>query len=62
MSFDLNDGVDYGRVAYTRRPNGEPIFDEPEIFTVEVRPDALMPGYTLLQTYLDTTQDVDDAL
>jgi hypothetical protein len=62
MSFDLDDGVDYGRVAYARRPNGEPVFEEPEMFTIEVRPQALMPGYTLLQTYLGTTADVDDAL
>ncbi|MEV5896685.1 hypothetical protein [Nonomuraea fuscirosea] len=47
MSFDLNDGVDYGRVPYIRRPNGEPIFDEPEMFTIGVRPAAEMPGSKL---------------
>ncbi|MEU6788574.1 hypothetical protein ABZ912_56115 [Nonomuraea angiospora] len=49
MSFDQGDGVDYGRVPYARRPNGEPVFDEPEMFTVGVRPAERMPGYTLLQ-------------
>ncbi|MFI6326509.1 hypothetical protein ACIBG8_53935 [Nonomuraea sp. NPDC050556] len=50
MSFDREGGVDYGRVPYTRRPNGEPIFDDPEIITVGVRPDASMPGVTLLRS------------
>jgi hypothetical protein len=51
MSFDDGDGVDYGRVFYTRRPHGEPVFDEPEIFTAsaQVRPSPSMPGYTLLR-------------
>ncbi|MEQ4720911.1 hypothetical protein [Nonomuraea sp. B19D2] len=49
MSFDQSNGVDYGRVPYTRRPNGEPVFDDPEMFTVAVRPAEHMPGYTLLQ-------------
>ncbi|MGW3347874.1 hypothetical protein ACWDA3_31655 [Nonomuraea rubra] len=49
MSFDPSDGVDYGRVPYTRRPSGEPVFDEPEMFTVGVRPAEHMPGYTLLE-------------
>lgn len=49
MSFDRHDGVDYGRVPYTRRPSGEPIFDEPEMVTVGVRPDVSMPGFRLLE-------------
>ncbi|MCA2229421.1 hypothetical protein [Nonomuraea aurantiaca] len=54
MSFDQSDGVEYGRVPYTRRPSGEPVFDEPEMFTVGVRPAEHMPGYTLLQAlFLD---------
>ncbi|GAA2653554.1 hypothetical protein [Nonomuraea recticatena] len=52
MSFDRDDGVDYGRVAYARRPSGEPIFEEPEIFEVGIRPRAEAPGYTLLQASL----------
>ncbi|MBN6050780.1 hypothetical protein JYK22_02445, partial [Nonomuraea sp. RK-328] len=55
MSFDRTHGVDYGRVPYVRRPSGEPIFDEPEVFTVGVRPAESMPGYVLLRTLLDRT-------
>ncbi|MEQ4721822.1 hypothetical protein [Nonomuraea sp. B19D2] len=46
MSFDRSNGVDYRRVPYTRRPNGEPVFDDPEMFTVAVRPAEHMPGYS----------------
>lgn len=52
MSFDREDGVDYGRVAYARRPNGEPVFEDPEIFDVGIRPRPEAPGYTLLQAFL----------
>lgn len=53
MSFDLEDGVDYGRVPYTRRPSGEPVFDEPEIITVGIRPSDHMPGFTILRRLHD---------
>jgi hypothetical protein len=52
MSCDRGEGVDYGRVAYARRPSGEPVFEEPEVFTVGVRPQESMPGFALLQAYL----------
>lgn len=52
MSFDQSDGVDYGRVPYTRRPSGEPIFSNPEIITIGVIPDTSTPGHTLLNLYL----------
>ncbi|WP_433498813.1 hypothetical protein ACQP1K_00125 [Sphaerimonospora sp. CA-214678] len=52
MSCDRDDGVDYGRVPYARRPSGEPVFDDPEVFTVGVLPHEAMPGFTLLQAYL----------
>lgn len=52
MSCDRDDGVDYGRVPYARRPSGEPVFDDPEVFTVGVLPYEAMPGFTLLQAYL----------
>ncbi|MCT9929818.1 hypothetical protein N5079_06245 [Planotetraspora sp. A-T 1434] len=52
MSFDRDDGVDYGRVAYARRPSGEPVFEEPEIFDVGIRPKSEMPGFLLLQRCL----------
>ncbi|KAB8185221.1 hypothetical protein FH608_047925 [Nonomuraea phyllanthi] len=52
MSFNERDGVDYGRVPYARRPSGEPVFDDPEMFAVGVRPAQAMPGHTLLQELL----------
>ncbi|MFF4989701.1 hypothetical protein ACFY19_21090 [Streptosporangium saharense] len=52
MSFDQAEGVDYGRVLYTRRPNGEPIFAEPELFTVGVQPTPKTPGFVLLTSFL----------
>ncbi|MEV0220687.1 hypothetical protein [Streptomyces sp. NPDC050704] len=54
MSYDAHDGVDYGFVPYVRRPNGEPIFAEPEVFTTAVRPREQAPGWTLLRAL---TQD-----
>ncbi|MEO3852575.1 hypothetical protein ABGB09_33990 [Streptomyces sp. B8F3] len=52
-AFDFADGVDYGLVPYTRRPNGEPVFDEPEIFTVEVSPGERAPGQRLLHILME---------
>lgn len=49
VSFDEADGVDYGRVPYTRRPDGEPVFGDPQMFTVGVQPEEGMPGYGLLR-------------
>ncbi|GLX04600.1 hypothetical protein Misp03_15270 [Microbispora sp. NBRC 16548] len=43
MSFDRGDGIDYGRVAYARRPSGEPVFEEPEIFEIGIRPRTDVP-------------------
>ncbi|WP_327049083.1 hypothetical protein OG320_15065 [Microbispora sp. NBC_01189] len=40
-------------MAYARRPSGEPVFEEPEMFEVGVRPRAIMPGFTLLRELLD---------
>ncbi|MEO3810736.1 hypothetical protein ABGB17_17180 [Sphaerisporangium sp. B11E5] len=57
MSCDRSEGVDYGRVAYARRPSGEPVFEEPEVFTVGVRPYESMPGFTMLQAYLADEPD-----
>ncbi|MCG5215477.1 hypothetical protein [Streptosporangium sp. KLBMP 9127] len=59
MSFDQEAGVDYGRVAYARRPSGEPIFEEPEIFQIGIRPTEASPGYTLLQAFLH--EDIESA-
>lgn len=52
MSCDREGGVDYGRVPYARRPSGEPVFDDPEVFTIAVRAAEHMPGYTLLQAFV----------
>jgi hypothetical protein len=49
MSYDAQDGVDYGFVPYVRRPNGEPIFADPEVFTAAVCPREQAPGWTLLR-------------
>ncbi|MEV0619510.1 hypothetical protein AB0I81_39755 [Nonomuraea sp. NPDC050404] len=52
MSADQEDGVDYGRVVYVRRPSGEPVFEEPEIFEIGIMPEEAMPGFVLLQRSL----------
>jgi hypothetical protein len=49
-AYDETDGVDYGCVPYSRRPNGEPIFGEPEMLTVRIYPGDDMPGNLLLRT------------
>ncbi|MFD5321138.1 hypothetical protein [Streptomyces sp. NPDC127098] len=59
-AFDADDGVDYGFVPYTRRPNGSPVFDEPKIFTEPVHPHAQMPGITLLRGLNDGTDPTAD--
>jgi hypothetical protein len=53
MAFDQADGIDYGRVPYARRPSGEPVFGEPEVFTVPLIPGERMPGHTLLRSLMD---------
>jgi hypothetical protein len=56
MAFDQADGVDYGRVPYARRPNGKPVFGEPEMFTAPVFAGELMPGNTLLRSLMDNDE------
>jgi hypothetical protein len=53
MSYDTGAGIDYGHTPYVRRPNGTPVFDDPEIFTAPVRPYEIYPGRHLLRTLLD---------
>jgi hypothetical protein len=53
MAYDEADGVDYGRVPYTRRPNGDSVFGEPEVLTVNVYPGEAMPGHLLLRALND---------
>jgi hypothetical protein len=31
-AYDAGDGIDYGWAPYTRRPGGQPVFDEPVTF------------------------------
>jgi hypothetical protein len=52
MSYDAHGGVDYGLVPYVRRPNGEPIFADAEVFTAPVRPRDQAPGWTLLRALM----------
>jgi hypothetical protein len=52
MAFDFADGIDYGRVLFTRRPGGEPVFADPEVIARPARPAAGMPGYTMLRVML----------
>jgi hypothetical protein len=59
MAFDLEDGIDYGRVLFTRRPSGEPIFADPEVIAHPARPASGMPGYTMLQATLRDNADPD---
>lgn len=51
-AFDSADGIDYGRVLFTRRPDGEPVFGEPEVIISPARPADTMPGYTMLRILL----------
>ncbi|MEU6355689.1 hypothetical protein ABZ896_41295 [Streptomyces sp. NPDC047072] len=55
MTFDADDGVDYGYLPYARRPSGEPVFDQHEVITVPVQPYDDYPGRHLLR-YLTRDQ------
>jgi hypothetical protein len=57
MAFDEAEGIDYGRVPYVRRPNGNPIFDEPEMFMVDIQPTDHTPGFALLHAFLSADSD-----
>lgn len=57
MSYDAHDGVDYGFVPYVRRPSGEPIFSDPEVFTALVRPRERAPGWNLLRALMQEGVD-----
>lgn len=51
-AFDRDDGIDYGIVAYTRRPDGRPVYHDPEIFTAPLTSTAVAPGSTLRRAVL----------
>ncbi|ABW12491.1 hypothetical protein Franean1_3079 [Parafrankia sp. EAN1pec] len=48
-AYDADDGVDYGWAPYTRRPAGQPIFDEPSTFHLPALPTDGFPGVHLLR-------------
>jgi len=48
MAVDLSEGVDYGRVPFTRHPRRAPAFGDIEVITVHASPAPGMPGYTML--------------
>jgi hypothetical protein len=59
-AFDLADGVDYGRVPFTRQPRGVPVFGDIEIIAVQASPSESMPGYTMLRHYTRADAGQDD--
>ncbi|MBL7487787.1 hypothetical protein I6A60_35950 [Frankia sp. AgB1.9] len=52
-AHDTTDGADYGFAPYTRRPNGRPVFGEPELFDIPITATERMPGRRLLHLLLD---------
>jgi hypothetical protein len=60
MAVDLSEGVDYGRVPFTRRPRGEPVFGNIEVITVQASPAPGMPGYTMLHLTAGDEPDLGD--
>lgn len=59
MSYDADDGVDYGYLPYARRPGGEPVFDDHTVFTVPVQPYGEFPGRHLLRALTHDHGDPD---
>ncbi|AGP58350.1 hypothetical protein [Streptomyces rapamycinicus] len=57
MSFDADDGVDYGFLPYARRPSGEPVFDDHTVITVPVQPYDDFPGRHLLRALTHESGD-----
>jgi hypothetical protein len=51
-AFDLNDGIDYGCVPFTRRPDGTPVFGDVEAITAHTQVSPNMPGQRLLALLL----------
>ncbi|MBL7491889.1 hypothetical protein I6A60_20170 [Frankia sp. AgB1.9] len=62
MSCDADDGVDYGRVQFARRPGGQPVFDEAEYFDTPM--DALnrLPGSAMHRLLMAGIPDLAAAL
>ncbi|MER5302810.1 hypothetical protein ABT039_25575 [Streptomyces lasiicapitis] len=49
ITYDADDGVDYGYLPYTRRPGGEPVFGDHAVITAPVEPYDAYPGRMLLR-------------
>ncbi|MFF9897752.1 hypothetical protein [Streptomyces longispororuber] len=44
LTYDADDGVDYGYLPYTHQPSGEPVFGAHTLVTVAVQPYHEYPG------------------
>jgi hypothetical protein len=61
IAVDLSEGVDYGRVPFTRHPNGAPEFGDIEVIAIQASPAPGMPGYTMLRLATSDEPDTGDA-
>lgn len=57
VTFHIDEGIDFGRVPYTRRPDTEPVFGDPEWFEFPLTASADAPARTLLRLMLDPHDD-----
>ncbi|WP_239396498.1 hypothetical protein [Frankia sp. CiP3] len=62
MSYDEGDGIGYGRVEFARRPNGDPVFEEPEYFTTPMNPLPRHSGAALHRLLAANIPDLPSAL
>ncbi len=62
MSYDADDGIDYGRVQFARRPGGEPVFDDAEYFAEPMRPFNRLPGSAMQRLLVAGIPDLASAL
>jgi len=62
MSYDADDGVDYGRVQFARRPGGQPVFDDAVYFTDPMQPLNRLPGSAMHRLLLAGIPDLASAL
>ena len=57
LGFDLEDGYHVGRVLVSRNPYGAPVFGEIEVIKGETRLREGAPGFTLMQSLLESTEE-----
>ncbi|KQC35380.1 hypothetical protein [Frankia sp. ACN1ag] len=62
MSYDAEDGIDYGRVQFARRPGGEPVFDDAEYFAEPMQPLNRLPGSAMHRLLVAGIPDLAAAL